>query len=63
MSVFYNSPVLTTSGYLARAVVNNVLKESETLMNSRDPPSAKKTVAKLVAFRIEGVNFETTGLI
>ena len=29
MSVFYNSPVLTTSGYLARAVVNNVLKESE----------------------------------
>ena len=28
MSVFYNSPVLTTSGYLARAVVNNVLKES-----------------------------------
>ena len=33
MSVFYNSPVLTTSGYLARAVVNNVLKESETLIN------------------------------
>ena len=28
MSVFYNSPVLATSGYLARAVVNNVLKGS-----------------------------------
>ncbi len=28
MSVFYNSPVATTSGYLARAVVNNVLKGS-----------------------------------
>jgi hypothetical protein len=28
MSVFYNAPVVTTSGYLARAVVNNVLKGS-----------------------------------
>ena len=28
MSVFYNSPVLATSGYLARAVVNNVLRGS-----------------------------------